>query len=465
MPVVGGTLTIDWDNIESLLGSMVEVGLQSKELDGYFNEHVVNTTGLDYASCALKPIGDQLPKLGEAFSDTRRYYQSRWVEVIAALAESAEDVNRVDHAIDLDFKKYDGTLEAMPDTTVSVRLFEPQALTLDAPEEGEPQLKHNNTWEITSEGYDDTRDTINQGIDWINSLHAPGVHLPRLPEKSLEDYIVYPLAGNYKLLGANADACSKSSDQFTQWALNFGRLAAKTPLCLTGDTSHAFVAHLGLYGVVMEAVGQGIGQGAKVFTAISLMSEKIAVAVENALVKMATKLTKLATKLSSKLSPLGWLWFAKEVVEKGFDAVKDIYDDIMDCKAIIEACFGLVDTITAWAETMRDSLATMKKIRDMVQQLPDITTDGGLGGLPPVHLPTVKKSLGEIEVEVSESGSQQDDLEDKLDQLENQSSDDEDEEGSDIEDYDDEDGVLMAPGPLGQPWDSGSSTGTTGTMA
>lgn len=455
---MGGTLSIDWDNVESLLGSMVEVGLQSKELDGYFNEHVVNTVGLDYASCALKPIGDQLPKLGEAFSDMRRYYQGRWVEVIAAVAESADDLNRVDHGIDLDFKKYDGTLDAMPDTTISVRMFEPQELVLDAPEEGTAQLKHNQAWEVTSEGYDSTRDTINQGIDWINSLHAPGVHLPRLPEKSLEDYIVYPLAGNYELLGANGDACSKSSEQFTQWALNFGRLAAKTPACMTGDTATGFIAHLGLYGVVMEAVGQGIGQGAKVFSAISLMSEKIAVAVENALVKMATKLTKLATKLSSKLSPLGWLLFAKEVLEKGFDAVKDIYDDIMDCKAIIEACFGLVDTITAWAETMRDSLAAMKKIRDMVEQLPHITKDGGLGGLPPVHLPAVKKSLGEIEVEVSPTGSEQDDLEDKLDELQAQSEDDD--EGSDIDDYDDEDGVLMAPGPLGQPWETGSSTGT-----
>lgn len=454
---MGGTLTIDWDNLESLLGSMVEVGLQSKEIDDYFNEHVVNTVGLDYASCALKPIGDQLPTIGTAFSNTRRHFQTRWVDVIGALAESADDVNRVDHAIDLDLTKYGGTLEAMPDTTISVRLFEPKDLTLDSPEEGEPQLKHNTTWEITSDGYDETRDTINQGIEWINSLHVPGVSLPKLPEKSLEDYIVYPLAGNYTLLGANADACSKSSDQFTQWALNFGRLAAKTPLCMTGATANGFVAHLGLYGVVMGAVGQGIGQGAKVFDAIALMSEKIAVAVENALVKMATKLTKLATKLSSKLSPLGWLWFAKEVVEKGFDAVKDIYDDIVDCKSIIEACFGLVDTITRWAETMRDSLATMKKIRDMVDQLPQINEDGGLGGLPPVHLPAVEKTLGEIEVTVSESGSEADDLDDKLDDLQVQSEDDGDDDGSEV---DDEDGVLMAPGPLGQPWDGGSTTGT-----
>ena len=92
---MGGTLTIDWDNLESLLGAMVEVGLQSKEIDTYFQQHVVNTVGLDYPSCALKPIGDVLPELGSAFEDARRYYQRRWVEVIHSLATSANDLNRV----------------------------------------------------------------------------------------------------------------------------------------------------------------------------------------------------------------------------------------------------------------------------------------------------------------------------------------------------------------------------------
>ncbi|GAB3018094.1 hypothetical protein GCM10011376_01180 [Nocardioides flavus (ex Wang et al. 2016)] len=458
---MGGTLTIDWDNLDSLLGAMVEVGLQSKEIDTYFQEHVVNTVGLDYPSCALKPIGDVLPELGTAFKDARRYYQRRWVEVIHALATSANDLNRVDREIDLDLRAYASGLDAMPDTTISVKLFEPSALTLDDPAEGEPQLKHNQAWETTSDGYDATRDAINAGIDFINGLGAPGVDLPRLPEKSLEDYIVYPLAGNYRLLGTNADSCLNAATAFRDWSLNFGRLALKTQYCLTGSTADSFTAHVGLYGVVMRAVGEAVGQGASVFQAISMTSEKIAVAVENALVKMATKLSKLAAKLSSKLSPIGWLVFAKEVVEKGFGAVSDIYDDIMDCKQIIEACFDLVDTIEAWARAMRDSLAVMEKVRDMVRQLPTTDPDGGLGGMPPVDLPDVEKNLGEITVEITDSSEQDSALDDKLEDLEGQAeehTDDEDEE------EDDDGPVIMAPGPIGEP-PYGGDPSTTPMMA
>lgn len=452
---MGGTLTIEWDNLESLLGSMIEVGMQSKEIDGYFQQHVVNTQGLDYPTCALKPIGDQLPKLGECFSDARRYYQRRWVEVIHALARSANEVNRVDHGIDLDLRAYAGELDAMPDTTISVKVFEPGELTLDDPEEGEPQLTHNDTWEMTSAGYDATRDGINSAIDTINGLGVPGVDLPRLPDKSLEEYIVYPLAGNYQLLGANANACSVLNTGFFEWAQNFGLLSLKTQVCITGSTADAFTAHLGAYGVVMGAVGEVIGSASTVFDQIAKMSEKIAVAVENALVKMATKLTKLATKLSSKLSPVGWIWFVKDLAEKGFAAVTDIYDDIMDCKQIIEACFGLVDTIETWARAMRDSLAVMEKVRDMVQELPTAEAGGGLDGMPPVDLPVVERNLGEITVEVTDSSEQESDLDDRLDDLEGQA----DEHAEDAED--DDEPLIMAPGPLGEPPYGGSTSTPT----
>jgi hypothetical protein len=453
---MGGTLSIEWDSLESLLGGMIEVGMQSKEIDDYLQQHVVNTQGLDYPTCALKPIGDQLPKLGEAFGDARRYYQRRWVEVIHALAQTANDVNRVDHGIDLDLRSYAGGLDAMPDTTISVKVFEPGELTLDDPEPGEPQLRHNDTWEMTSQGYDATRDGINSAIDTINGLGVPGVDLPRLPQKSLEEYIVYPLAGNYELLGANANACDVLNNGFFEWATNFGRLSLKTQLCITGTAADAFTAHLGVYGVVMGAVGEVVGSASTVFDQIAKMSEKIAVAVENALVKMATKLSKLAAKLSSKLSPAGWLWFAKDLVERGFAAVTDIYDDIMDCKQIIEACFGLVDTIKAWAEAMRDSLAVMEKVRDMVRELPTAEPGGGLDGMPPVDLPAVEKNLGEITVEVADSGEQEDDLDDRLEDLQGQA----DEHAQEDEDEEDDDGpLIMAPGPIGEP-PYGSSTPT-----
>lgn len=447
---MGGTLTFSGPDIESMLQSMVDVGLQAGELDDYFQTHVVNTEGLDYPTCALKPIGNQLPKVGSSFARTRRIYQRRWVDVIEAIAQSGAEFAKVDQDIDVAFGRYAGELDAMPNVKISVELFEPKELSqLEPPAEGEGELKHNKTWKKTSSGYDSTRDGINDAVDFINGLGVPGVELPRLPEKSLEDYIVYPLAGNYKLLGANANACDSLDLAFTQWAENFGRLALQAPHAIQGETSLKLVAHLSLYGVVMKSVGEAIGVGSEVFGSIATMSETISVAVENALVKMATKLTKLVTKLSSKLSPLGWLWFAKELAEKGFAAVTDIYDDIMACKEIIQACFGLVEEIEAWAQVMSDSLEAMRDIRDMVDQLPTINEDGGIDTMPPVNLPAVKKRLDEVSVEVK-VGDEKETLEDRLEQLEGEA-----EEQTDDDEDDGDDGQLMAPGPLGQP--SGST--------
>ena len=444
-----GTLKIEWTTIDSMLQSMVDVGLQAGDLDDYFQEHVVNTEGLDYPTCALKPIGDQLPKVGIAVSRTRFYYQKRWVEVIEAIAQSAAEIDRTDHEINIAFDKYVGELDSMPSTAISVKAFEPRDLELLAPAEGEPQLKHNSVWKQTSEGYDATRDGINEAVDFINGLGVPGVDLPRLSEKSLEDYIVYPLAGNYQLLGANADACTKIDTAFTGWALNFTRLSGQVPLAITGQTSGKLMLHLNLYALVMKTVGEAIGHGNEVFGAIAKMSEKIAVAVENALVKMATKLTKLLAKLSSKLSLFGWIVFAKELADKGFEAVTEIYDDIMECKDIINACFGLVEEIEAWAQTMSDSLAAMREIRDMVDQLPTINSDGGIGSMPPINLPAVEKHLGEITVEVKPDGDKEKSLDDRLDELEGQTEEEEEDDSDDSDDSEDSDGpMMMAPGPL-----------------
>jgi hypothetical protein len=448
-----GTLRIEWTNIESMLQSMVDVGLQATEIDDYFQEHVVNTAGLDYPTCALKPIGDQLPRLGTAFGYLRSTYQKRWVEMISSIAQSAAELNRVDHEIDLQMGRYSDRLASMPDVRITVKAFEPLDLSrLEAPEESEGSLKHNETWELTSSGYDATRDGINEAIDFINGLGVPGVHLPKLPQKSLEQYVVYPLAGNYKLLGANATACNAVDSTFTEWAVNFTRLSGQVHVAMEGQTSRRLMIHLNLYAAVMKAVGEIIGQGSTAFEAISRMSEKIAVAVENALVKMATKLSKLLGKLSSKLSPVGWILFSAELLDKGFAAVTDIYDDIMDCKAIIEACFGLAEEIEAWAGVMSDALKTMQEIKGAVDQLPRINPDGGLDGLPHVDLPAYEKTLGEIGVEVEIGpNDEEESLDDRLDDLEGETDQpDEDDE------HDDEN--LMAPGPLIEPPVPGGTT-------
>jgi hypothetical protein len=218
----GGTLTIDWDNLDSLLGAMVEVGLQSKEIDTYFQQHVVNTLGLDYPSCALKPIGDVLPELGTAFKDARRYYQRRWVEVIhdprqPCRGRAAAQAQR-----------------GLGDDLGGVRR--------------DPR-RHQRGHRLHQ------RPRRARGASPASAGEVPrGLHRP-------------PLAGNYRLLGTNADSCRHTATAFRDWSLNFGRLTLTTQYCLTGSTADSFTAHVGLYGVVMRAAGEAVGQGASVFEA------------------------------------------------------------------------------------------------------------------------------------------------------------------------------------------------------
>lgn len=457
---MGGTLEINWTNAATILQSMVDVGQQAGDLDTYFDEHVVVPTGLDYPSCALRPIGEQLEPLGEAFSWMRRRYQRRWVHVIRSYAVTLRDAERTDNSLGIDFGKYMGDLGRMPDLPdayLNVDFFDIESLTdaLQPPGEGGPTMKHDKGWKVASEGYDATRDSINEAIGVINKL---GAGLPTLPKQSLEDFIIYPLAGNYAQLQGNATACEKLASGFNDWAANFGRLALKSPLALEGQAGTAYAGHMGLYSAVMLAVGQGVKQGKKVFDAIATMSEKIAVKVERALVKLSTKLAKLLSKLSSKLSPIGWIWFAQEVLEKGHKAVTDIYHDIMDCKDIITTCMSLAEEIEAWAEVMAESLKEMQAIKDMVEQLPRTDSADGLDGLPPVDLPQVKKDLGEVEFTFDDKKSpEEQDLEDQLDDLETDTGSGSDDSG-DSDDFDDEDGIIMAPGPIGEPPYGGTTT-------
>jgi hypothetical protein len=419
---MGATLEFNWPNTESLLQSMVDVGLQANELDDYFHEHVLNTKGLDYDLCALKPIGDQLPKLGDAFTWTRKHYQKRWLEVIQALAVTAEEHDKLDKGVNLHFDRYTGDLDKIvkiPDMELNVKIFTAEDLTLDAPEAGKAKLKHDSKWTKTTQTWDSTRDWINDAIDTINNL---GVSLPKLSTKSLDEFIIYPLSGNYELLRTNANACGNLDSGFTDWSDNFARLAGKTTVTMgTSSTATNFSAHLLLYSAVMRAVGKGVGKGSVIFDQIATMSETIAVRVEKALIKCVEKLAKLVAKLSSKLSWFGWVIFAKDVVNRGMAAVTDIYDDIQDCITIIDTCLELSETIKAWAQTVADNLAKIEKIKDMVRKLPKVNTGGGAGGIPTIKLPEIKKDLGEIDIEFQADTDEEKELKDALEDLEDSS--------------------------------------------
>lgn len=459
------TLEIEWENLDRLLQAMNTVGEQSKQIDTYFGDNVCDRTGFDYDLCALKPIADQIGKLGGMFGDMRGVFDEHWQGTTEAIIDSARAIDKTDDAVQVDFGRYLGgqgvwAPPKLPPLSVDVELFTVADLDLPDPGEGKDALKHDPDWNMVSDGYDACRDTINSGIDRINGLGAPGVHLPRLSDKSLEDYIVYPLSGNYLKIQGNAEACDVVGSAMSQWGTNFSIFSAKMTAALRGEVSGALILHLNVYNLVMKGVGGCIDAGSTVFTQIAKVSEEIAVAVEKALVVMGKTLLRVSKKIASRvLGWLGWALLAKDLLERGFDAITDIYDDVMACIDIITACFDLVDTIKAWAEEAAGRLKQFQKLAEIVRSLPGAGS-GGLDDLPPVHLHVVKNTLADITYGTEDAGPGRDGLDDALGDLQEHA---EDEVPEDSGDDDDDGSVLMAPGPLGEAPYLGepSSTGTT----
>lgn len=460
------TIEIEWENLDRMLQAMVKVGGQSKELENYFDAEVCNPSGFDYEACALKPIADQIGKLSGYFGDMRGVFAEHWRGTTEAIIDSAREIDQTDDAVSADFTRYLGIpsvgsstppTQNLPALGVDVESFVVKDLDLPAPGEGTDTMKHDPDWNMVSDGYDACRDTINSGIDRINGLGAPGVHLDRLSDKSLEDYIVYPLSGNYLKIQGNAEACDNVGSAMSEWGTNFSIFSAKVTAALRGEVSGTLILHLNVYNLVMKAVGSCIDAGSVVFTEIAKVSEKIAVAVEKALVLMGKTLLRVSKKIASRvLGWIGWATLAADIIKNGFSAITDIYDDVMACVHIITACSDLVETIKAWAEEAAAKLKTFEKLMEIVRSLPG-TSSGGLDGLPPVHVHVVEDTLADITYGNETGGPKSDGLDDALDDLGAQA----EEEAPDLGDYDEDDEddeMLMAPGPLGEPTYGDSST-------
>ncbi len=456
-----GTLKIEWESLDNLFEAMVLVGGQAEEVDTYFSQYVCDTAGFDYDKCVLRPIGDQVGKLDGIFTDMRKVFDKHWEGTAATVVATAKSLDEVDHSLSINYDKYLGELSPTaaalaPDVNVDIETFDVDPLDLPAPGPGADTFPHDTEWDAISGGYDACRDTINSGISKINSLGV--VHVPSLSEKSLEDYIVFPLSGNYLKIQGNAAACDTTGAAMTSWAGNFVTFAAKSELAMEGQAGSALMLHLGVYGAVMAAVGKCIDAGSAVFSVIADTSEKIADKVERALVRMGKLLLKVSTKIAARvLSWFGWTMLAAEIVEKGFDAITDIYDDVMACIDIITMCFDLVEVIRAWAEEAAAELKKFEELSEVIQQLPG-SSPGGLEQLPPVNIDIVEGQLSDITYGDEDAAGPTDELGGALDDLDENS-----EEAGQGSGDDDEGDVLMAPGPLEVPYQGpgGSSTGTT----
>jgi|GEM_PF-1525251 len=458
---MAGDLTISWGNLDNLFASMNAIQQQSVEIDHYFATEVCSTAGFDYDYCVLRPIADQLVKVGGVFSDVRGVFEERWSGTVDAMVTSARQVDAADNRVSIDFgRRLMGDaptatqVQMGPPTGVDIDIeafpLDDPATKLSAPGDGEKTIEHNHQWEAITDSFDALRDGINDGISKINSVGV--VHIEPLTSKSLDEYVVYPLSGNYLKIQGNASACGKVEDAMTVWSGNFSAVSGTSLAAMGGGVGASLVVHLELYHLVTRAVGELIGAGSAVFNAIALVSEKIAVAVENALVTMAKILLRVSRRIASRLLGFfGWALFVKDLVAHGLGAITDIWDDIMLAKEIIESCFELKSAIEDWAEEKAAQLKAFEEMATIISELPEAAASGGLGGLPPTGPQTVETRLGDITYDFGSDGGSQGALEEELDDLEDEypeelGDDGEDEAQSDgLVDLDDGE-TLMAPG-------------------
>lgn len=463
------TLEIEWGNLDRMFQAMQEVGQQAAEVETYVKEQVCNKAGFDYPACVLKPIGDALDDVGGWFTDLRTFFDGRWEKVIGAVEQSAQNVDGMDGTIQYDFSRYTGETygpyapQSFPPLTVEYEAFQMQdvAGAMEPPGEGQDTMPHNKEWEAVTDTFDGIRDTINEGIDKLNSL--PGISVTRLDERGLDDWLVYPLSGNYLAIQGNAEACQNTQTGMNTWGNNFSLLSGKVTFALKGQVEASLILHLNAYNLVMRAVGGVVASGKLVFDAIARVSERIAVAVENVLVTMAKTLLRVSTKIASRvLSWVGWMALAVEVADRGMAAITDIVDDVQTCIEIIAACWDLKESIEAWAEECAGRLEAFQDIVTLIEELPNVVQGGSLNDLPVIDESAFGQTLDDIGLTVDFGEStEEDSLEEELGELEDTYPAEDVEESSSSSDYEPEDGeMLMAPGPLGEPGYTGSGTGS-----
>jgi hypothetical protein len=283
------------------------------------------------------------------------------------------------------------------------------ASVLEEPPEGSQKVRgHDRTYGEIRDGFDSVRDACNDGIKKVNGwLEQAGrsERLPTLTEKSLDDYVVFPLSGNYYRIQQNGSACKILRQGMSTWGNNFNTLVSNSALAFEGDVSASFVAHLGVYNLVMQGVGAVMSSGSKVFDSIATVSERIAIQVEKALVEMGKKLLKLA-KVVGKRFLGGWVSAAllvKDLAEHGLAVITDVVDDVKWCIAAIEQCFSLKDEIEAWAKTQADRLDAFKEIAEMIDQLPFVDIGTPLKDLEAPDLGDISDTLDGIDPDFTQS--------------------------------------------------------------
>lgn len=250
---------------------------------------------------------------------------------------------------------------------MSGALLLPVTDRLVAPEPGPDRLDHVEDFERWDEVFCGARDTINKVVDLINDLAGtvgnplPCLPLPRLPDGTLGDYLVKPLAGDYGRIRANANACEIADRAMRVWSSNFAILAAgATPLHWDGAAKAAYVGKVAGFALLARGVGAVVAQGAIVFDAIALGSEAIAVEVERLVVALGKVLYRLAKTIAKRFSGLlGLAQLGYDVLKDGFGVITDVVDDIELAVRLITECRELIERAKAWVAVQQERLGVL----------------------------------------------------------------------------------------------------------
>lgn len=275
-----------------------------------------------------------------------------------------------------------------------------EELPLDAPAEQSRGKGHDPAFITASETFDTVRDACNSAIDWVNGVADSvglGRPIPSLPTTSLDQYVVYPLSGDYLRIKQNAEACQTFGTAMKTWGHNFGVIGLNQALTIGGEVGVTMGAQLGLYDLAVRGMGGVVSKGSVVFDYVARISEKIAIRVEKALVELGERLLRLSTKLARW--GRGWwgaLSLAQDLIDKGLGAITEVIDDAEYVINTINACFDLKDAVEEWCRTQGERIKAFKEILDFVQALPSVDLGTPLGEAPDIDPAKIREKIEDI---------------------------------------------------------------------
>lgn len=240
-------------------------------------------------------------------------------------------------------------------------------LALVEPALGEEMLHHDADFVAWDDTFDAVRDTVNFGIRQLNHV---GAGLPLLPEESLEELLVQPLAGDCTQIRQNADAARIAARAVGQWSRHLGLLGVKVAPVWGGEAGAALVGSVGGYAIAAGGVDLVLAEGAAALELLATFSERIAITVERALVRLGQVLRRLAVRVAEKLSGVaGVAKLLVDVVSDGLGALTDIIDDIRLVLELVEELRSLFDEVRTFVSDVEGRLRPLLGVPDLLRGL------------------------------------------------------------------------------------------------